>query len=404
MHLTFDYHAVREEEGLMSPAARFRRAAVDRLYSVKRRLLRAAPALDRVGLRRFRIADVEHARDLLGSGVENLRVLIPGGTVSFADPREEPFLGLCKYYSSGTFERPDVFVCDVPSGQVHVGTGIVLTGGGTIVEESVLAYRLPYSSVYQGLRPLRPVRIRGSVATILNVFGDNLWHWLIDSLPRLVSLAKEMPAREPVTLVLPDTLHAAQREILAALLPSSFSVLVLPKRTWVRADRVILASFLSGHSNGFLPPEYASVIRDRVFRGLGLRGTKGLRGRIWVSREGDRHRRVRNESEVMEAIAPLGFRSVRLAGMSARDQVETFRTAEIVAGAYGAGLGWLLFSDRIPVVVLYPNAVPNTHFITQTSSLGQRHHFLLDDAPDEYTDFDADVPRLRALLEAAVPP
>lgn len=71
----------------MSPATRFRRAAVDRLYSVKRRLLRAAPALDYVGLRRLRVVDVEHARPLLGRGVENLRVLIPGGRVSSATRR-----------------------------------------------------------------------------------------------------------------------------------------------------------------------------------------------------------------------------------------------------------------------------------------------------------------------------
>ena len=383
----------------MSTTSRLRRAAVETLYGIKRRLLRAAPVLDRVGLRRLRVVDVAHARDLLGRGVENLRVLIPGGLVSFASPRDESFLRVSKFYPEGTFDRPDVFVCDVPSGAVHVGTGIVLTAAGTIVEESVLAYRLPYTSVYEGLRPLRPMRIQGSVATILNVFGENVWHWLIDSLPRIVSLGKAVPAAERVTLLLPNTLHEAQRELLGHLLPANVSVRVLPKRTWVRADRVILPSFLSGHSNGFLPADYLSEIRTRIFRGFGLPETSTPRGRIFVSRQGDRHRRVRNEGAVMEALAPLGFRSVYLVGMSAREQIETFRTAEIVVGAYGAGLAWLLFSGPIPVVILYPNTVPNTHFITQASSLGQTHHFLVHDAPDEYTDFDADVPRLRALLE-----
>ena len=390
----------------MSTAGRLRRAAVERLYGIKRRLLRAAPLLDRVGLRRMRVVDVEHARELLGRGVENLKVLIPGGPVSFA-PKDEPFLRVSKYYSEGTFERPDVFVCDVPSGFVHVGTGLVLTARGTIVEESVLAYRLPYTTVYQGLRPLRPIRIRGSVATILNVFGDNVWHWLVDSLPRLISLGRVLPAAEPVTLVLPDTLHAAQRDVLRHLLPANFSVRILPKRAWVRADRVILPSFLSGHANGFLPADYVSEIRRRVFRGFGLSETVEPRDRIWVSREGDRHRRVRNEAAVMEGLGPLGFRSVHLARLPTREQIEMFQTAEVVVGTYGAGLGWLLFSGRIPVVILYPNAVPNTHFVTQAASSGQRHLFLAHDAPDEYTDFDADVPRLRTIVErqlALTPP
>ena len=108
---------------------------------------------------------------------------------------------------------------------------------------------------------------------------------------------------------------------------------------------------------------------------------------------------MRNEGAALEALAPHGFRSVHLVGMPARAQVEAFRTAEIVAGAYGAGLGWILFSGEIPVVVLYPNDVPNTHFVTQAASLGQRHLFLAHDAPDEYTDFDADVPGLVAIVE-----
>jgi hypothetical protein len=375
---------------------------VETLYRVKRRLLRAAPALDRVGLRRLRVVDVAHARDLVGRGVENVNVLIPGGRVPFAAPEDEDFLRVAKFYSDGSFERPDVFVCEVPDGVVHAGTGIVLTAGGTIVEESVLAYRLPYTTVYEGLRPLRPVRIRGTVTTILNVFGDNLWHWLVDSIPRLVSLRRALPAGERVTLVLPDTLHPAERDVLAALLPGNVSLRVLPKRTWVRADRVLLPSFLSGHSNGFLPEDWIREIREDVFRAFRLPPAPEPRERIWVSRAGDRHRRVRNEDAALEALAPFGFRTVHLARLPAREQVEAFRTAALVAGAYGAGLGWITFSGRIPLVVLYPNDVPNTHFITQAASLGQRHLFLAHDAPDEYTDFDADVPRLRAVVERAL--
>jgi len=88
--------------------------------------------------------------------------------------------------------------------------------------------------------------------------------------------------------------------------------------------------------------------------------------------------------------------------MSTREQIETFRTASAVAGTYGAGLAWLLFSGRIPVVVLYPNKPPNTHFLTQTACLGQRHHYLVHGAPDEYSDFDADVPRIVSVVEAAL--
>ncbi len=383
----------------MSAAGRLRRAAVDGLYRAKRRLLRAAPALDRIGLRRLRVVDVAHARDLVGHGVENLNVLLPGGRVPFATPADEAFLAVSKFYSDGTFDRPDVFVAEVPDGLVHVGTGLVLTAKGTIVEESVLAYRLPYTSVYQGLRPLRPVRVRGAVATVHNTFGENFWHWLIDSLPRVVSLERALPPGEPVSLLVPDTLREAQLDLLRPLLPPGVSVMSLPKRSWVRADRVFLPSFLTGRANGFLPADYANEIRDRIFRGFGLPDTAGMPRRVWVSREGCAHRRVRNETAVMEALGPLGFQSVRAERLPVREQVELFRGAEIVVGPHGAALGATLFSGRIPVVVLYPNEVPNTFFFTQARGLGQRHAYLLHGSPDEDDDFDVDVPRLRELVE-----
>jgi hypothetical protein len=382
----------------MSTTRGLRRAVRDGLYGIKRLLLRLAPVLDRVGLRRLRVVDVAHGRDLLGRGVENLKVLIAGGPVTFA-PKDEPFLRVSKYYPEGTFERPEVFVCEVPFGLVHVGTGIVLTAGGTIIEESVLGYRLPYTSVYQGLRPLRPIRIRGSVATVFNVFGDNFWHLLVDSLPRLVSLRKVLPDAEAVTLVLPDTLHVAQRELLTTLLPASVSVRLLPKRAWVRADRVILPSLLTGRANGFLPADYVNDIRRDVFRGFRLPEAAQPRSRIWVSRAGAAHRRVGNEPAVMEALAPMGFVSVRPEFLSMREQVELFKNAAIVVGPHGAGLGATLFSGRIPVVVLYPNEVPNTFFFTQACGLGQKHLFVLHGARDEDDDFEADVPRLKTLLE-----
>ena len=120
---------------------------------------------------------------------------------------------------------------------------------------------------------------------------------------------------------------------------------------------------------------------------------------IWLSREGSAHRQVRNESAVMDALTPLGFRSVRPDLMSMREQVEVCRTAGMIVGPHGAGLGAILFSGRIPVVVLYPNKVPTTFFFTLACGLGQKHLFLLHGAADEEDDFDADVPRLRTILE-----
>lgn len=386
----------------MSLAPRLRRAGIEKLYRAKRLLLRGAPALDRIGLRALRIADVAHARDLAGRGVEHLRTLLPGGPVSLGVPPDDPFLTVAKHYGTGTFVRPDVFVCEVPGGTMHVGTGMVLTAGGTVVEESVLEYRLPYTSVFGGLRPFRVPALRGAAATIFTVFSGNFWHWLVDSLPRLHSLAAAAPPGERVALVLPDSLSQAQRDGLAALLPPGFDTRFLPRSTWVSADRILLPSFLTNRSNGFLPESYVAFVRDGMRRAFGVDGAPAHRERIWVSRAGAGHRRVRNEAAVVDLLAALGFRAVRPESLTMREQVELFGSAEIVVGPHGAGLGGLLFAGAIPVVILYPNRVPNTHFFTMCCGLGQKHDFVLHDADGEDADFDVDVPRLAEAVGRAL--
>jgi hypothetical protein len=73
-----------------------------------------------------------------------------------------------------------------------------------------------------------------------------------------------------------------------------------------------------------------------------------------------------------------------------------------VVAAHGAGLSDIFFSGEIDVVVLYPNQTPPNYFHTLARGLGQRHHFLCHDRPEEDSDFEADIPGLLRILEEEV--
>ncbi len=60
--------------------------------------------------------------------------------------------------------------------------------------------------------------------------------------------------------------------------------------------------------------------------------------RIYVSREGTRHRRPRNEREVQELVSARGFAVVRPETMEVADQIRLFRGADIALGVHGSGL------------------------------------------------------------------
>ena len=66
--------------------------------------------------------------------------------------------------------------------------------------------------------------------------------------------------------------------------------------------------------------------------------------RLLVSRRDARQRRVANEDALYRVLQPLGFEIVTPGELSVREQIATFRAAEIVVGPHGAGLTNLLFA------------------------------------------------------------
>jgi glycosyl transferase family 61 len=327
----------------------------------------------------------------------DLQVLFPSERVQFSSESDKKFLDICKYYNDGAFVRQDVFVCSLSNTYVHVGTGLVCTTDHKIISDSVMEYRLPYSRVYGRYKPRRFQKLAGTYSTIQNVFGDNHWHWLVDSLPRIHSVAKLFPV-EKVTFLLPNGLTQVQRDSFNCLLPSNCEARYLPTNSWVCPERFVLPSFVTGRANGHLPAEYSEALRNTIFEKLDLSNGRA-KERIYISRGGAQRRRVLNENEVTNALARYGFKSYALEKMTFKEQVELFRRAEFVIGPNGAGLGNILFSGKIRILVLYPDKTPNTYFLTQAKSLGQEHFFLAGDKGSEHLDFHANVSELEAILK-----
>ena len=326
-----------------------------------------------------------------------MQVLLPTEKIAFSSESDAAFLNICKYYNEGTFVRPEVFVCRISNVYLHVDTGVVCTRDRKIINDSVMEYRLPYSRVYGRYKPLQRKRLYGTHSTIQNVFGDNHWHWLVDSLPRIFSLTKAVP-NESLTILLPKGLTKVQRDSLECVLPTNFAVKFLPTNSWVNAENFVLPSFITGRANGYLPAEYSEYLRRPVFTKFRLSHTQEPCKRIYISRGGAQKRRVLNENAVMQVLAKYGFRSYALEKMTFKEQVELFHRAEYVVAPNGAGLGNILFSGHISVLVLYPDKKPNTYFLTQAKSLGQEHFFITDNKGSEHLDFEVSVLELEAIL------
>jgi capsular polysaccharide biosynthesis protein len=187
-------------------------------------------------------------------------------------------------------------------------------------------------------------------------------------------------------------------ESLASVLPQNFRTLSLPRRCWVKVDRMLLPSYVSDRGNGHLPREYYDFIRKNAFSKFGLPDKHIPTERIYVSRRHTKRRRITNEPALISLLERYGFRTITPESLSFREQVELFHRAEIIVAPHGSNWGNIIFSGAIKILVLYPDAVQETHIFTMAKALGQKHFFLAGNATDVNSDFSVVVAAVEDVL------
>jgi capsular polysaccharide biosynthesis protein len=372
-----------------------------------RRVLRTAwrylsRPFDLVGLKRWRVMDVIWIKDQSGANVRDYRVMHAAQTVSIAQPGDEEFRRACDNYKSGLLQLPEVFVCELSPAFYYPALGLVANERFQVYGDSVLLpHRFHLSEAYRSIRPFRWQQRKGPVSSIQRIDAYNFWHWLADCLPQLLMLEKYV-GDQPLTLLASDNLGGFQREMLSLMMAPNMTLEFVPAGTWIRTDRFILPSYLSGRCNGYLAEDYYGEMRRRITRGLGLPESGDPQYRLYLSRSGARRRRVVNEDAIIDSLRGYGFTAIRPETMSLRDQVSLFQRAEVIAGPHGAAFGGMVFATHAKVCVFYPERSPGEYFYTMARRLGLEHHALIHDYQgdeDSIEDFAIDQARMEALLE-----
>ncbi len=97
-------------------------------------------------------------------------------------------------------------------------------------------------------------------------------------------------------------------------------------------------------------------LRAKVLSNAGL--SPNAPKRVYIGRGGAKWRRVQNEPAVVECLARYGFQSVDMAGITAAEQVQVVRGAEIIVYATGAGGVMTLFAPEHCIIIhLAPRGV-----------------------------------------------
>ncbi len=381
--------------------------------SIKKRLPGVTGLRDKVLYKRYRF--IIRSLHLLGLGdlllgqpfsayeereaSSNFHLLHPAELVDLSPPgrpyTDDIFLRCCQTISQGHFERRSIFTCEFANAKFSPENGLVYDSRWRNIVEAILNDGRFYI-FRKTFRPRSLTRRAGVFSSVQHPWHFNNWHWTVDSLPQIHSLALHMQGR-PLTLLMSNALGRVHRDSLQAILPANFTVEYVNPHEWFDLETFVVPSHVSSVANGCFPAEYYDFIRNNTFNRLHTRKLDLPCGRFYISRGRAKHRRVLNEPELLALLEPLGFQMIFVEDYTFAEQVELFRNAEAIVSPHGAALGGIIYSDHAKVCVLYPEQRPAGYFFTLARGVGLEHFCTKDDRTED-DDFQVDLTVLRHVL------
>jgi hypothetical protein len=274
-------------------------------------------------------------------------------------------------------QQPEVFVASIPQPRVLAQPGLVIAPDDRVFEQSCCwkSHFLTRDIEYNSLRrTLNPAKLSGNYITLLSRHSSSFYHWFTECLLRLY-VVESLPS---LPILIQDGLRDWQRESLALLGIASERLVPLPAGCY-EVDQLYFPSFL-GYATftkdwTFSWADWALVwLRDKF---SGRRSVKQGK-RIYISRQGTRHRRVVNETEVMRRLEQEGFLVVDANPLSNAEKIELFGDASLIVSAHGAGLTHLLFAPAGAKVVeaVDPFHLAGGLYYQMAAGLGQEYWYL----------------------------
>ena len=244
---------------------------------------------------------------------------------------------------------------------------------------------------------------RGLHLSLLNVAAqNNLYHWLVETLPRLVGLLA-VSSEEPVKVIVPATQPLFYEWVLRRLVQYDRRIEIVtigPDDRWIVEQLLVVDLALRGKT-GFVHPHSARLLNNMLGGDSETARLRPRNRRIYISRSLAARRRVTNEEAMMSVLCAKGFEVVHAERLSYQEQFDLFRAASHVVGPHGAGIANILFAPPGEVMVLQGQRSQVDYLILALSrGLGYWHHEGKNE--NRLEDFRIDPERFGDALDAFV--
>lgn len=226
----------------------------------------------------------------------------------------------------------------------------------------------------------------------------NYYHWIVDALPRLFILKERLSG---CVVLLPRNARSYMHDSVKLFGPKD--ILEIKKHQYAKVKNLFVPRPVadSGRHDGTVLQGLKKFLLSKLdeFSGSNTTGE-----RIYVSRAAQKVRRIKNESEVLEAVNAYGFSVIHFEEMSFVEQVSVMRKAQFVISSHGANLTNILFMpEGAKVLELNKEQSPNLCYYSLASSINLDYFYQLCpvDGPDidNNADLVVNIRKLRENIE-----
>jgi len=294
--------------------------------------------------------------------------------------------------------------------------GYIIDRHDTLLTDLSPTFR-PQDKRHDGLNQLRlpPLReLRGTVAVINTLFSSNFHHWLLDTLPRFEWLRRAGWSWDAIDhfIVSPELLRF-HHETLALLGIDKTKLICSGPDLHVRADLLLAPS----HSEPANEPlqHYYTPEGLRFVRELGLKDNPFLPqkhpGRIIISREKAKSRRLVQAGRANELLLAQGFEKILLEDYSFQEQAAFFHHADCIVMPTGGNLANFVFCRPGAVAIeLFSRGYVPPFTYSLMDEIGLRYYGIVadkisrphPDARGNDEDIDVDPDRLAEIVRGAL--
>ena len=226
-------------------------------------------------------------------------------------------------------------------------------------------------------------KINFPVIYFSNREDNQVYHWTFENLPRLMCLDL-IPELKNYPILVREPLSRFQSETLRFL--NIKNKIIISNGFDLEISNLIFPSI---SSPSVLDYETIFWLRKKML--LNFKNKKIKKRRIFISRKDTNHRRIINEDDISKRLSLFGFETLTLSQLTLKEQIEAFRSSEIIIMPHGAGGTHMIYAPKnsILIEIQSPTQI-NTAIFNITQVLKQKYGFMIGDKPSNSSSINND--------------